>query len=113
MKEPLILTVTPRGKPGVYVGKIEGTGLSVRATRHPLVDTARALLLVGAPPETVLILRNSGSSIDRVRGQIGTILRKVGKQGPKTHIRPFNDKEVTQRGLRGRSPSRNSGEVDA
>lgn len=112
MKEPLILTVTPRGKPGIYVGKVEGTAFSVRATRHPLVDTARSLLLVGAAPETVLIMRNSGSSIDRVRGQIGTILRKIGKQAPKWPIRRIADRPVPKRGPRGRSAIRNFEEFD-
>lgn len=113
MVGPLVLIVTPRGKPGVYVGKIDGTGLSVRATRHPLVDTARSLLLVGVPPETVLIMRNFGSEIARVSGQIGTILRKTTKKGRVPDIRPFRDREPAPRGLRGRPLVRNSGEVDS
>lgn len=93
MTEPLVLVVTPRGKPGVYVGKIEGTGLSVRASKHPLVDTARALLLVGASPDTVLIMRSAGSSVDRVRGKLSTILRQVAKKGPNPELRPIKEYE--------------------
>lgn len=92
MTEPLILTVVQRGKPGVYVGKIEGTGLSVRASRTPMLDTARALLLVGAPPETVLKMRYQDSAIDRLSGKIGQIVRKGAKKGPKLVIRPFYDR---------------------
>lgn len=112
MTTPLILTITPRGKPGIYIGKIEGTGLSVRATRHPLVDCARALLLVGVSPETVLIMRNSGSSIDRVRGTVGTILRKVSKKSPRADITPFRDRWPGSDGPRGGPYVRKSGEVD-
>jgi hypothetical protein len=104
---PLILTVSQRGpRPGVYIGKIEGTGLSIRASRHPLVDTARALLLVGCDPKTLLIMRNAGSSVDRVTGQIGTILRKTVKKGPSPDIRPIREREPGSRGLRGRAPVR-------
>lgn len=88
----LILTVTPRGKPGIYVGKIEGTGLTVRATRHPMVDTARALLLVGASPETVLKMRNFDSSVIRISGRIGTILQQTSKKGKKPPVRPFRER---------------------
>lgn len=109
MAGPLILTVTPRGKPGIYVGKIEGTGLSVRATRHPLVDTARALLLVGASPDTVIKMRDFGSNIDRVSGRIGTILQRTSRKGAKAAVQPILE---AKRGPRGRFSVRNFDEVD-
>lgn len=81
MAEPLILTVTQRGKPGVYVGQIEGTCLSIRPTRHPMVDAAKALLLVGVDPRTVLQMRFFGSGIVRLSGPIAAAARLTMKEG--------------------------------
>lgn len=112
MVGPLILTVTQRGKPGIYTGKIEGTGLTVRATRHPLVDTARALLLVGASPDTVLKMRNLGSSVDRISGRIGVILKNRARKGPNPPILPFAERPEAKPRPRKGPPVRSPAEAD-
>lgn len=112
MVGPLILVITPRGKPGIYVGKIEGTGLSVRATRHPMVDTARALLLVGASPDTVLKMRNFDSKIFRIIGRIGTVLQKNAKKGPNPPLRPFAERPEPVERPRKAPPMRYSVKAD-
>lgn len=81
MSRPLILVITPRGGKGAFVGYIEGTDLRVTATRNPLSSAARSLLHVGVDPKTVLIMRNLGSSVNRVSGRLDVIVQKVSRKG--------------------------------
>lgn len=81
MVQPLILTVNPRGKPGIFIGKIEGTDFRLTASRNPMLAAARSLLYVGADPATVLILRDAASSIDRLSGRLDVIVKKMARKG--------------------------------
>jgi len=81
MTAPLILVVAPRGPKGIFIVRIEGTALCVRASRNPLLAVAKSLLDIGIDPKRVLILRNLGSNIDRVSGPIEIIVQKLGKKG--------------------------------
>lgn len=93
----LLLIVTPRGKPGVFIGKLDGTAFSVRATRTPMADCARSLLLVGLPRHTMLRLRHLGEPYDRLVGTIGGIVAKTSKKGRNAPVKPFKDRPAMAR----------------
>ncbi len=101
---PLILTVTPRGPKGVFVGHIKGTELRLIASRNPMLSAARSLIYCGVDPGTVLTLRWSGSSVDRLSGRLDTIVRKAGK-APRRAVQGVQAKapRVPARGLPARS----------
>jgi hypothetical protein len=109
MTEPLIVTVAPRGPKGIFIGRIEGTALCVRATRNPLLAVARSLLDIGMDPKTVLILRSFGNATDRVSGSIEVIVNQVGK---KRRFDRYVDGEVDLDGHRKARLMRNSEEGD-
>jgi hypothetical protein len=83
MNRPLILTVTPRGPKGVWVGRIEGTEFRLIASRSPMLSAARSLLALGVDPRTVLTLRWQGSSIDRISGPLSAVILRE-KKGRRT-----------------------------
>jgi hypothetical protein len=110
MTNPLILTVAPRGPKGVFIGRIDGTALCIRATRNPMLATARALLQIGIDPKTVLILRNFGSAVDRVSGPLDVLVKKMGKKRGDSRLRQLDDGEVDLDGRRKARLMRNSEE---
>jgi hypothetical protein len=105
----LILTVAPRGPRGFFIGRIEGTALCIRANRNPMLAAARSLLLVGADPKTILVLRDFGSQINRITGPIDLIVRKSAKRSDKLR---FYDGEAGLDGRRKSRVVRNSGKDD-
>ncbi len=109
MTKPLILTVAPRGPKGIFIGRIEGTALCVRATRNPMLAVARSLLDIGIDPKTVLILRNYGSATDRVSGSIEVIVKQLGK---KRRSDRYDDGETDLDGRRKARLGRKNGEWD-
>jgi hypothetical protein len=77
----LILIVTPRGGKGAFVGYIEGTEFRLIASKVPMLSAARSLLAVGVDPRTILKLRTAGSTVDRLSGPIGVLVRKLANKG--------------------------------
>jgi hypothetical protein len=90
MAAPLILTVTPRGPKGIFIGRIEGTELRLTASQNPLLSAARSLVYVGVNPKTVLTLRTAGSSTNRLSGSLAVIVRKAGRKGQRGGRRCVN-----------------------
>jgi hypothetical protein len=53
-------------------------------SRQPFLDGARALLALGLPPETVLVMRHAGSDTEALRSTIGAASRLTVQENDKT-----------------------------
>ena len=69
----VLITAVPLGQ-GQFEARCDGEVIVAR-TRAPLLDSARALLAAGYDPDTVAVMRHTGSDIDALTARIGTAAR--------------------------------------
>ena len=63
--------VPVRGRPGYFAAVLVDGWTLVRASRQPLLDSARALAAEGAAPETAITARHRGSALVAMRSTVG------------------------------------------
>jgi hypothetical protein len=66
----IIIIIKPAETAGSFAAYACGMQLC-SSSRTPLCDAARALLLAGLDPVTVLIMRHRGSAVDALRARLG------------------------------------------
>ncbi|MCO5129241.1 MAG: hypothetical protein M9932_01580 [Xanthobacteraceae bacterium] len=84
---PIIVIVHPLpSKPGRYSASI-GDRVVIASAREPFLPAARVLLSEGTPPETLIVMRHAGSSIDALRSTVGKAagltVRETETSGPR------------------------------
>jgi hypothetical protein len=66
--EQHLLIVEPIGRDR-FAARLDGR-LLVRSSRTPLCDAARVLIAEGADPDSIIVMRHAGSSVDSFRARL-------------------------------------------
>jgi hypothetical protein len=75
-RPPLVIIVSPKGKPGHFRAKLESTGeLLVGLSRQPFVDSARVLAGKGHNGNATLVMKHAGSDTVALTAKLSTAAR--------------------------------------
>ena len=70
MSAPIVITVAPISGHGRFSASVDGR-LLVKSSRTPFLDAARVLFAEGLDPETILVMRHHGSTVNALRARLG------------------------------------------
>ena len=71
-KRQVVIEISPHGRHGKFAARLPD-GEVIAVSVQPLIASARRLLELGYPAETVLTMRHRGSETVALRGQIGRV----------------------------------------
>jgi hypothetical protein len=87
MPAPIVITIRPApSRPGRFEVRL-GERPLIASARTPFLEAARVLLAEGHDPDTLLIMRWDGETIDALRGKLGLVAKLAvaedDKHGPR------------------------------